>query len=82
MNRKRAFAIEVQDAGPGVPPEFESRLFERFAQADGSATREKGGTGSGFGGHAGDRRESTAALSATARPILLLVERIGATFSL
>ena len=40
--------IEIQDAGPGVPPEFESRLFERFAQADGSATREKGGTGLGL----------------------------------
>ncbi len=41
-------SIEVQDAGPGVPPEFEARLFERFAQADGSATREKGGTGLGL----------------------------------
>ena len=41
-------SVEVQDAGPGVPPEFESRLFERFAQADGSATREKGGTGLGL----------------------------------
>ena len=40
--------VEVRDAGPGVPPEFESRLFERFAQADGSATREKGGTGLGL----------------------------------
>ena len=41
-------SVEVQDAGPGVPPEFESRLFQRFAQADGSATREKGGTGLGL----------------------------------
>ena len=41
-------SIEVQDAGPGVPPAFESRLFERFAQADGSATRGKGGTGLGL----------------------------------
>ena len=41
-------SIEVQDAGPGVPPEFEARLFERFSQADGSATREKGGTGLGL----------------------------------
>ena len=45
---KPRVSIEVQDAGPGVPPEFESRLFERFAQADGSATREKGGTGLGL----------------------------------
>lgn len=41
-------SVEVQDAGPGVPLEFESRLFQRFAQADGSATREKGGTGLGL----------------------------------
>lgn len=41
-------SIEVQDAGPGVPPEFEAHLFERFAQADGSATRGKGGTGLGL----------------------------------
>ena len=40
--------IEIQDAGPGVPPPFVPHLFERFAQADGSATREKGGTGLGL----------------------------------
>ncbi len=40
--------IEVRDAGPGVPPEFEAHMFERFSQADSSATREKGGTGLGL----------------------------------
>ncbi len=40
--------INVFDGGSGVPPEFEGRLFERFAQADSSATRAKGGTGLGL----------------------------------
>ncbi|RYX81130.1 GAF domain-containing protein [bacterium] len=40
--------VEVRDQGPGVPPGFASRLFERFAQADSSATRAKGGTGLGL----------------------------------
>ncbi|RYX81131.1 PAS domain S-box protein [bacterium] len=40
--------VDVFDGGEGVPPEFEGRLFERFAQADSSATRAKGGTGLGL----------------------------------
>ncbi len=40
--------VSVFDGGEGVPVEFESRLFERFAQADASATRAKGGTGLGL----------------------------------
>jgi len=40
--------IDVFDGGEGVPKEFESRLFGRFAQADSSATRARGGTGLGL----------------------------------
>ena len=40
--------IEVCDQGKGVPAEFVPRLFERFAQADASATRQRGGTGLGL----------------------------------
>lgn len=40
--------IDVIDNGPGVPEEFHSRIFGRFAQADSSDTRQKGGTGLGL----------------------------------
>jgi hypothetical protein len=40
--------IRVSDSGPGVAPQFMSRLFEPFVQADGALTREKGGTGLGL----------------------------------
>jgi DNA-binding response OmpR family regulator len=40
--------VAVSDYGPGIPPEFQARLFQKFAQADGSDTRQKGGTGLGL----------------------------------
>ncbi|MFY0663495.1 MAG: PAS domain-containing protein [Natronospirillum sp.] len=40
--------IHVRDHGTGVPENFRDRLFEKFAQADGSNTRIKGGTGLGL----------------------------------
>jgi signal transduction histidine kinase len=39
--------ISVRDHGPGIPKEFRSRIFEKFAQADMSDSRPK--TGSGLG---------------------------------
>jgi PAS domain S-box-containing protein len=40
--------IRIEDSGPGVPPEFLPRIFERFSQADGSSTRKHGGLGLGL----------------------------------
>lgn len=40
--------VEVNDHGEGVPAEFQSRIFEKFSQADSSDTRQKGGTGLGL----------------------------------
>ena len=40
--------VSIHDRGPGIPQEFRSRIFSRFAQADSTATRQKGGTGLGL----------------------------------
>jgi len=40
--------IRVLDHGPGVPPDFVSRLFGKFARADTPATRAQQGTGLGL----------------------------------
>jgi len=42
----RGLRISVADRGPGIPPEFRARIFQRFAQADAGADRK---TSSGLG---------------------------------
>ena len=40
--------VSIEDHGPGIPAEFQERIFGRFAQADSSDTRQKSGTGLGL----------------------------------
>ncbi|MDQ1712172.1 MAG: hypothetical protein QOE45_1622 [Frankiaceae bacterium] len=40
--------IAVSDRGPGVPAGHEDRIFDRFYQVEGEATRERGGFGIGL----------------------------------
>lgn len=40
--------LAVEDEGPGIPDEFKSRIFSKFAQADSSDSRQKAGTGLGL----------------------------------
>lgn len=40
--------VTVRDTGPGIPKEFRSRIFDKFAQADASDARSKSGSGLGL----------------------------------
>ncbi len=40
--------VSVRDQGPGISDEFHARVFQKFAQADSSDSRQQGGTGLGL----------------------------------
>jgi two-component system OmpR family sensor kinase len=40
--------LSVSDDGPGIPPDLQSTLFERFVRADSSRSRAAGSTGLGL----------------------------------
>lgn len=44
----RSVRVSVADHGPGIPEEFQERIFKKFAQADSSDTRKHPGTGLGL----------------------------------
>jgi len=43
-----AAVLSVADDGPGIPPELQPTLFERFARGDSSRSRDTGSTGLGL----------------------------------
>src|SRR5690606_11356964 len=47
-NGQPMVAIEVEDTGPGVPPEAAERIFQPFEQIDVSSKRRHGGLGLGL----------------------------------
>jgi signal transduction histidine kinase len=40
--------VSVRDYGKGIPVEFQSRIFQKFSQADSSDSRSRAGTGLGL----------------------------------
>lgn len=40
--------VSVKDYGPGIPENFQDKIFDKFAQSDSSDSRQKGGTGLGL----------------------------------
>jgi len=40
--------VQVEDSGPGIPPDELDRVFEPFHRVEGSRNRETGGTGLGL----------------------------------
>ena len=48
VRRPGTIELSVTDDGPGIPPELQPALFERFVRGDSSRSRAAGSTGLGL----------------------------------
>jgi len=48
IKKDNVVRVYVKDNGPGIPVEFQDKIFEKFTQSDASDTRKSGGTGLGL----------------------------------
>jgi signal transduction histidine kinase len=48
VRHERRVRIAVRDHGPGIPPGFHRRIFQKFSQADASDSRSRSGSGLGL----------------------------------
>jgi signal transduction histidine kinase len=48
LNDDHSAVIEVEDNGPGIPPEHRDKIFDRFYRVDSGRSRDTGGAGLGL----------------------------------
>lgn len=60
--------LSVIDDGPGIPLEFQSEIFERFARGDSSRSRQGGGTGLGLAIASAVVRAHSGSIAVTSAP--------------
>lgn len=48
QSQNQELIFEIEDEGPGIPPQYREKIFERFFRVDRNRSRSEGGTGLGL----------------------------------